>query len=230
MYNAGKGVAQDYAEVVRYCRKGADQGDATAQSCMGFSYFHGRGVAQDYGESVRWYRKAADQGLANAQYALGYMYHRGYGVPRDHAEAVRWFRKAADQGDVTAQSYLGVRYFSLQFGRVVASCFAKTQRGPLARWTLLLSILLALPMLLVPQRGWGRAAWVPWALLSAACATGLVHSLARVLPGTIFSGFGQVLWLSLLAASSASCAILAVVQAGRGSERAALGAAREETR
>jgi TPR repeat protein len=41
-------VAQDYGEAMRWYRKAADQGDATAQAAIGWLYEHGEGVAQDY--------------------------------------------------------------------------------------------------------------------------------------------------------------------------------------
>ena len=59
----GRGVAQDYAEAMRWYRKAADQGNAVAQYNLGGLYENGRGVAQDYAEAMRWYRKAADQGI-----------------------------------------------------------------------------------------------------------------------------------------------------------------------
>ena len=126
-------------------------------------------------------------------------------MPQDDAEAVRWYAK------------------------IVASCFASTQASPLQRWTSILVLVLVLPVLAVPKRRWGPATWLPSALLSAALAAALAHALllsdtslallARVLPGTIFGGFGRVLWLAFLAVCSATCAITAVVQAVRGSKR-----------
>jgi TPR repeat protein len=98
MYERGRGVAQDYAEAVRWYRKAAEQGHANAQFNLGNMYsnlqfnlgnmyFDGRGVPQDYAEAVRWYQKAADQGVPEAQFNLGLMYERGRGVPRDSVEA-----------------------------------------------------------------------------------------------------------------------------------------------
>jgi hypothetical protein len=100
----------DYAEAVKWYRLAADQGDAQAQSNLGFMYDNGRGVAQDFAEAVKWYWLAADQGHAPAQFNLGVKYKNGQGVTQDFAEAVKWFRLAADQGDAQAQSNLGVMY------------------------------------------------------------------------------------------------------------------------
>lgn len=41
MYYFGKGVAQDFAEAVRWLRKAADQGDAKAQTGLAYMYDHG---------------------------------------------------------------------------------------------------------------------------------------------------------------------------------------------
>ena len=74
MYIQGKGVSQDYAEVVRWWRLAADQGYASAQVNLGVMYGTGEGVPEDDAEAVRWYRLAADQGHAGAQYEFGNMY------------------------------------------------------------------------------------------------------------------------------------------------------------
>ena len=65
---------KDYAQASQWYRKAADQGDADAQTNLGFLYANGHGVAQDYAQALQWYRKAADQGYASAQYNLGVMY------------------------------------------------------------------------------------------------------------------------------------------------------------
>ena len=38
MYDEGQGVPQDYAEAVKWYRMAADQGNADAQSNLGFMY------------------------------------------------------------------------------------------------------------------------------------------------------------------------------------------------
>jgi hypothetical protein len=101
---------RDYAAAVRLCRSLAEQGDAKAQSALGFMYADGEGVQKDYAASAKWYRKAAEQGYARAQSALGFMYANGEGVQKDYAEAVQWYRKAAEQGDIFGQSLLGFMY------------------------------------------------------------------------------------------------------------------------
>ena len=101
---------QDDSSFTAYVRELADQGDAAAQSDLGFMYANGSGVTEDAEEAVRWFRLAADQGGAAAQNNLGLMYETGAGVLQDYVEAVRWYRLAADQGGAEAQYNLGVMY------------------------------------------------------------------------------------------------------------------------
>jgi uncharacterized protein len=58
----GLGVAQNYAEAVRWYRAAAEQGLGQAQVNLGVMYRQGLGVAQDNAEALRWYRAAAEQG------------------------------------------------------------------------------------------------------------------------------------------------------------------------
>jgi len=73
----------------------ADQGDARAQSYLGFMYSTGRGVPQNYVAAAYWYHRAAEQGDATAQYMLGLMYDKGQGVAQDYIEAHKWLNLAS---------------------------------------------------------------------------------------------------------------------------------------
>ena len=110
MYEEGIGVAQDYAEAVKWYRKAADQGDVGAQNHLGVMYDNGKGVNKDYAEAAKWYRKAAEQGHPFAQNNLGAMYGNGQGVNKDDAEAAKWYRESAEQGHARGQYNLGVMY------------------------------------------------------------------------------------------------------------------------
>jgi hypothetical protein len=55
MYDNGLGVIQDYAEAVYWYRKAAEQGDASAQTNLGFMYENGRGLLQDAVFAHMWY-------------------------------------------------------------------------------------------------------------------------------------------------------------------------------
>ncbi len=65
-YDAG-----DYQTAVQQLLPLAEQGNAAAQTSLGFMYRGGTGVLQDHKEAVRWYRLAAEQGEATAQFNLG---------------------------------------------------------------------------------------------------------------------------------------------------------------
>src|SRR5271166_583223 len=69
-------AAHNYVRAAEIFLPLAAEGDARAQSYLGFMYAHGQGVPQNYMVSAGWYRCAADQGFANAQYMLGLMYNK----------------------------------------------------------------------------------------------------------------------------------------------------------
>ena len=48
MYDRGERVPQDYAEAIKWYRKAAEQGYASAQYNLGIMYDDGEGVPQDY--------------------------------------------------------------------------------------------------------------------------------------------------------------------------------------
>ena len=98
MHDNGRGVPQDFQQAVKWYTKAAEQGDASAQSNLGLSYFNGQGVPQDYKQAVTWFTKAAEQGHASAQINLGAMYGAGQGVQRDYKQAYVWFSVSAVDG------------------------------------------------------------------------------------------------------------------------------------
>ena len=82
---------EDYAAALVLLRPLADQGNAEAESTLGFFYANGYGVALDYERAVFWYRRAADQGYALAQASLGFHYEYGLGVERDLLRSYVWY-------------------------------------------------------------------------------------------------------------------------------------------
>ena len=66
-YYLGQGVAQDYAEAVKWYRKSAEQGNAIAQGMLGLCYANGQGVAQNYVQAHMWYNLAAAAGNEEAR-------------------------------------------------------------------------------------------------------------------------------------------------------------------
>jgi TPR repeat protein len=116
---------KDYVEAMYWNRQAADQGNATAQTYVGYLYEKGLGAPQAYAEALSWYRKAADQGHAPAQKNIGNLYEQGSGVTGDYAEAMRWFRLAADQGNAGAQTNIG---YLFEEGRGVPQDYAEAMR------------------------------------------------------------------------------------------------------
>lgn len=100
----------DYVRAAEEFRKLAEQGNAKAQSHLGYLYYVGEGVPQSYEEAVIWYGKAAVQGDRDAQYNYAVAYAFGEGIKQDYKEAALWYRRAAEQGHAIAQYSLGISY------------------------------------------------------------------------------------------------------------------------
>ncbi len=111
----------DYANAVRLWRTSAAQGNALAQTSLGYMYEQGRGVPQDHVEAVRLYRLAVAKGLISAYYNLGNMFLNGWGVSQNNVEAARLIRIAADHGQPSAQLALGRMHY---LGRGVPQDYA----------------------------------------------------------------------------------------------------------
>ncbi|MEQ1837093.1 MAG: tetratricopeptide repeat-containing serine protease family protein [Candidatus Nitrotoga sp.] len=103
MYANGEGVPIDRVKSAYWYQKAAAQGNALAQTELGFMYRLGLGVAKDAAKAVEWYQKAAAQGNAFTQSILGGMYYNGEGVSRDFVRAYVWFNLAAAQGNEDAK-------------------------------------------------------------------------------------------------------------------------------
>ena len=58
----------------------AEEGDAYAETGLGWMYHYGKGVERDLEIAVKLYGKAAKQGHATAQCNLGYCFQYGEGV------------------------------------------------------------------------------------------------------------------------------------------------------
>ena len=97
---------KNYAEAVKWYRKAAEQGHATAQNNLGVCYDRGQGVEKNYTEAAKWYRKAAERGNASAQFHLGQCYEFSGEVGIYYVEAAKWYTKAAKQGNENAQKAL----------------------------------------------------------------------------------------------------------------------------
>lgn len=103
----GDGVTIDEVEALSWFRMAADEGNADAETYIGYLYDTGRaGLTEDDEQAIEWYRSAANRGSVAAQYNLGIKYAGGNGVAQDPAVANNWFQRAADQGYQLAQDRL----------------------------------------------------------------------------------------------------------------------------
>lgn len=105
-----KGAPKDNAKAFYWMKRSAGQGDAYAQSWVGYFYENGYGTGKDDAEAFYWYRRAAEQGNRSAQNNLGEHYYYGRGITRDFGKAAMWYKKAADQGHVSAMFNIGWCY------------------------------------------------------------------------------------------------------------------------
>ncbi|MCL1925930.1 MAG: sel1 repeat family protein [Syntrophorhabdaceae bacterium] len=129
MYAEGQGVAQNYAEAMKWVKKAAKKGNAEAQYKLGWMYAAGKGVSRNPGKAEKWYRKAADQGHAAArkihEIYPAYLYTNSYGIEMDVLKELLLFpllpvilfiacmayvyfkreRRAIERGDVRGEVY-----------------------------------------------------------------------------------------------------------------------------
>jgi len=98
--------AARYEEAMRWYLRGAQAGDAGAQTGVGYLFEMGQGVGQDYGEAFTWYSKAAKSGEMTAQYNLGLAYEYGRGTEQSSEQAKYWYKKALAQGYKAAEKRL----------------------------------------------------------------------------------------------------------------------------
>jgi hypothetical protein len=100
----------DYAEAMRWWRKGADLGDDNAMFQLGLSYQFGtRGVPADYAQAILWYRRAAaiDPAGGVMYHSIGSMYEwGGHGISQDIAQARYYYQLSVQAGDADAKDWL----------------------------------------------------------------------------------------------------------------------------
>ena len=94
MYTGQYTVPRDYAKVVHWFTRAAEQGSVYAQLVLGNIYALGVWVPQDRSAAVKWWRLAARQGDVVAQYRVGEWYQQA-GPQQDYVQAYAWFNIAA---------------------------------------------------------------------------------------------------------------------------------------
>jgi uncharacterized caspase-like protein len=90
----------------------AKQGDAIAQTTLGWAYLlgkgqlDGRGIPRINSKMISWTKAAAKQGYPVAQNNLGAIYMDGIGIKLNYPLAQHFYKLAADQGYLSAQRNL----------------------------------------------------------------------------------------------------------------------------
>ena len=97
-------VSKNDETAASWYRKGADQGDPTAQYKLGLCYDQGLGVPKNILLAKQWFGKAAEAGNPGGQYELGNCYRLAKGGPVDLVTAYYWYNLAAASGDDSAKS------------------------------------------------------------------------------------------------------------------------------
>ena len=122
---AGAAGNKPSVDLMYWCTKAAERGDAKSQFVLAGLYERGIGVPANQQEAIRWYKASANRGYAEAQFKVGQIYGRGEGVPQNRNEASRWYIKAAEQGHPEAQYYMGYRY---EHGKGITQNYAEALR------------------------------------------------------------------------------------------------------
>ena len=107
----GRGVPQDYAEAVRWYRKAAEQGNATAQFSLGFMYDEGQECRRTMPRPSAGTARPPNRETRTLQGNLGIMYGQGRGVPQDYAGGrCAGSARLPNRGNSMLRSKLGVMY------------------------------------------------------------------------------------------------------------------------
>jgi hypothetical protein len=104
LYDAGKGVLQDFAAARNLYHAAALRAHGPAQRSLGLLYRRTRGVARDDALAANWLGKAAERGDAPAQRLLGEMHMRGEGLAPNPVRAHMWLNLAGAHGERAARA------------------------------------------------------------------------------------------------------------------------------
>ena len=98
MLVAGLGGDKEVEAGLDLCRRGADAGDADAQTDYGGYLLIGEHVTKNAVLARRYLQAAANRKHRNAAFLLGQIHWNGDGTPKDRKEAVRWWKVADESG------------------------------------------------------------------------------------------------------------------------------------
>jgi hypothetical protein len=90
MFEFGKGVVRDRAEAIRWYHLAAKQGNAHAETNLGYMFEHGDGVAKDKSQALHFYRLAAARWDAIAQDLLDNLLRQTQGLAQDGLKDARF--------------------------------------------------------------------------------------------------------------------------------------------
>lgn len=110
-YRDAKGVAQDYAEAMRWAHLVADQGDAGAMDFVGWMFFQGLGVKRNPEVAAGYFKAAARKSPAGA-WNLGQCYFAGLGLEQSVPRALEAWKRAAAMGHGRSASTAAMVYLA----------------------------------------------------------------------------------------------------------------------
>jgi TPR repeat protein len=110
LYEAGRGVKQDYLQAIKCYEIAKDPGNIDAPYQLGIIYQHGKGVKADTNKAVDYFTQAAQKGSSMAQFTLGQLYEKGELVSKNILEAVKWYSTSNSQANGDAHKWLYTYY------------------------------------------------------------------------------------------------------------------------
>jgi TPR repeat protein len=86
-------LPKDANKAFEWWKIGADMGDESCLTALGYCYHMGDGVKQNNLEAKNCWEKAAKKGSNGAYYNLAVLYANGWGVSKDSKKAIRYYKK-----------------------------------------------------------------------------------------------------------------------------------------
>jgi TPR repeat protein len=86
-------IPKDANKAFEWWKVGADMGDESCLTNLGYCYHIGDGVNQDNIEAKRCWEQAAKKGSNGAFYNLAVLYANGWGVSKDSNKAIKYYKK-----------------------------------------------------------------------------------------------------------------------------------------
>jgi TPR repeat protein len=110
LYEAGRGVHQDYLKAIKYYEIASNLGNLDALYQLGIIYDYGKGTSPDKNKAINYYTQAAEKGNTMAQFTLGQLFEKGKLVSKNILEAIKWYSISSSHGNKKSQACLRVYY------------------------------------------------------------------------------------------------------------------------